>query len=53
VAVATLLQRGRGSRIARRQRTRRLGVASGDARGRLDSRNEGDDSSAGSQTLKG
>jgi hypothetical protein len=49
VAIAALFKLRRGSGVARLQRTRRLGVASGDAKSRFDS-NEGDDSSAGSQT---
>jgi hypothetical protein len=54
VALATLLQRGRGSLVARVERTRRLGVASRNAKGgRFESRNEGEDSNAGSQTPKG
>lgn len=50
MAVSTLFKLRWGSGIARLQRTRRLGVASGDAKGRFDGRKEGDDSSAGSQT---
>ncbi len=53
MAVAALFKLRWGSGVARLQRTRRLGVASGDAKGRFDRRNEGDDSSAGSQTPKG
>jgi len=49
VAIAALFKLRRGSGVARLQRTRRLGVASGDAKRSFDS-NESDDSSAGSQT---
>ena len=52
MAVATLFKLRWGSGVARRQRTRRLGIASGDAKGRFDGRKEGDASSAGGQTLK-
>ena len=52
MAIAALFKLRRGSGVARLQRTRRLGVASGDAKGRFDGRKEGDKSSAGGQTLK-
>ena len=48
MAIAALFKLRRGSGVARLERTRRLGVASGDAKSSFDS-NEGDDSSAGSQ----
>ena len=50
MAIAALFKLRRGSGIARLQRTRRLGVASGDAKSRFEGRNEGDDGNAGSQT---
>ena len=49
MAIAALCEFRWGSGVARLQRTRRLGVASGDAKSRFD-RNEGDDGGAGSQT---
>ena len=52
VAVAALFELRGGSGIARLQRTRRLRVASGQAKARFEGRNESDDSSANSQTLK-
>ena len=48
MAVAALFKLRWGSGVARLQRTRWLGVASGDAKGR----NEGDDNSGDSQRLK-
>ena len=53
MAVAALFKLRWGSSVARLQWARRLGVASGDAKDRLGGRNDGDDSSANSQTLKG
>ena len=53
MAVAALFKLRRGSGVSRIQRSRGLGVASGDAKGRFDGRNEGDDSRAYDQTLKG
>lgn len=50
MALAALLQRGRGFLVARVERPRRLGVASRDAKSRFHGRNEGDDCSAGNQT---
>ena len=50
MAVAALSKLRRSSGVARLQRTRRLGVASGDAKSRFDGCNEGDDCSAGNQT---
>ena len=50
MAIAAFLKLRRGSGVAWRQWTRRLGVASGDAKGCFDGRKEGDDSSAGGQT---
>ena len=53
MAVAALFKLRWGSSVALLQRTRRLGVASGEAKGGFADHNEGDDSSANSQTLKG
>ncbi len=53
MAVAALFKLRWGSGIARLQRTRRLRVASGEAKGCFESRNESEASSANSQTLKG
>ena len=53
MAIPALFQLRRGSGVCRIQRTRRLRVASGEAKGRFEGRNESDDSSTNSQTLKG
>ncbi len=53
MAVAALFKLRWSSRVARRQRTRRLGVASGEAKGRFNGCNEGHGGSACGQTPKG
>ncbi len=53
MAIAALFKLRGGTGIARVQWTRRLGIASGEAKGSFESRNESDDSSANGQMLKG
>ena len=50
MAIATLFKLRRGPGVARVEWTRRLGGASGDAKGRFNGCNEGDGGNSSSQT---